>query len=189
MLVPSLHCAMRLRPGLVLIFQGIEPHRVMPLVPSLDPTEPLAPGYNADMRIVAILYPKRFILSGTRPKTLPEDARPPGQVPQTLANLFEDSRVLFGSRHQHSRWTAHEILHSLLRSAAVIAPQSHVDFVQLVAVVKLPRYTRRASLAVSAAPDNNVFDDDDRLYRRLGVEQPHRCSVACFCHPELLDDE
>jgi hypothetical protein len=54
----SLHCAMHLRPGLMLIFPCIEPHRLTPLVPSLDPTEPLAPGYDADTRIVAILYPK-----------------------------------------------------------------------------------------------------------------------------------
>ncbi len=77
----SLRYAVRLRPGLVLVFQGIEPHWVMPLVLLLDPTELLAPGYNADTLMVAILYPKQFILSGTRPKTLPEDARPLGQVP------------------------------------------------------------------------------------------------------------
>jgi hypothetical protein len=57
-LFPSLHYAMRLRPGWVLVFQGIEPHWVTLLVLLRDPTEPLAPGYDADTRIVAILYPK-----------------------------------------------------------------------------------------------------------------------------------
>ncbi len=160
MLFPLLRCAVRLRPGLVLVFQGIEPHRVTPLVPLHDPTAPLPPGYDDDTRIKCILYPKHDIHNATRLKTLPEDARPPGQLPQTPANLVEHSRASFGSRCQQSCWTKHEMLHSMRRIATSLVPRRRVDFAALSAAVHLPWRARQRNSG-GGQGDRCEHDDED----------------------------
>ncbi len=130
---------------------------------------------------------------------LPEDAWPPGQVLQTLANLFENSRVTFGSCCQLTRWTVHETLHRMHRAAAALAPRSCVNFALLLSAVEMRQRGRCAGRAATDKAhkndgsvdddDGNVYDDDERLCRRLGSDEPHACSVTCFHHAELLADE
>jgi hypothetical protein len=103
MYFPTLQCAVRLRPGCVLVFQGMEPHRVSQLAPSRYGGDnddhgmgSLRPGYAADTRITCILYPKRDIMNAQRPRTVPADARQDDRLVMTPVNLFQHGRNAFG---------------------------------------------------------------------------------------------
>jgi hypothetical protein len=188
MLFPSLRCAVRLRPGLVLVFQDIEPHRVTPLVPSHDLTAPLPPGYDDDTRIVCILYPKRDILNATRPRALPENERALAQVLQAPASLVEDSLASFGSRCQQSRWTKHEMLHSMRRSATSLVPRTRVDFAALSAAVH-PFWPARQRNSGGGQSDRREHDEDDSDDEHPDADEPHECSAGCFRYADLLANE